>query len=60
MIVFEQKWMNSFKMAFSNKIGCVREKVVAFGQSGYIRQSCCNPAKVVVFGQKGCTRAKWL
>ena len=35
-----QKWF------FSGKIGCVRAKVVTFGQKGCIR------AKVVVFGQK--------
>ena len=40
MVVFEKKWLQS------EKSGCIRAKVVVFGQSDCIR------AKVVVFEQE--------
>ena len=46
MVVFGQKWLHS------GKIGCIRAKVVVFGQSG------CIHANVVVFLQSGGFRAK--
>ena len=53
MVVIAEKWF------YSGKSGCIREKVVVFGQSGCIRaRSGCIRAKVVVFGQSGCIQAK--
>ena len=46
MVVIEQKWLFSGKSSFIRPSGCIREKVIVFGQSGCIR------AKLVVFGQK--------
>ena len=46
--VLGQKWL------YSSKSGCIRTKVVVFGQIGCIR------AKVVLFLQSGCILAKWL
>ena len=49
------------KSGFNRENGCIRPKVVVFGQSGCIstkvvefRQSGCNRAKMVVFGEGGC------
>ena len=53
MVVIAEKWF------YSGKSGCIREKVVVFGQSGCIRaRSGCIRAKVVVFGQSGCIQSK--
>ena len=61
MVVFGQK------LFYSGKSGCIRAKVVLFGQSYLIRgkrlnsgKSGCIRAKVVAFVQSGCIRAKWL
>ena len=59
MVVFGQKWL------FSCKSGCIRAKVVIFGQDGctrvkwlYSGKSCCVRPKLFVFGQSGCICAK--
>ena len=49
----------SWQSGYSEKNGCIREKVVAFGQKLlYSGKSVCIRAKVVEFGQGGCIRAK--
>ena len=73
MVLFPQNWFRSGKLVvigqigsfwakwlYSDKSGCIRVKVVEFGQSGCIR------AKVVLIRQKwlhsgksDCSRAKW-
>ena len=46
-------------MVVFGQSGCVRTKVVIFGQKWvYSGKSCCIQAKVVVFGKSGSTRAK--
>ena len=45
-VVIGRKWLQS------GKSGCIRAKVVLFGQNCYIW------AKVVVVGKNGCIRAK--
>ena len=54
MIVFGQKWL------YSGKIGCIRAKVVLFGQSGFIRDIWLYSGKLVYSGKSGCIQAKWL
>ena len=58
MVVFGQKWL------YSGKSGCIRAKMVVFGQGGcirakwlYLKKSGCVRVKEVVFGQSGCIRA---
>ena len=48
MVLFRQKWF------YSIKSGCIRAKVVVFGQTG------CIWAKLVVFQQSGCIRANFV
>ena len=45
MVVFEQRWLYSGKIALFGQFGIIRAKVVVFGQK---LQSC----KMVVLGQK--------
>ena len=59
MVVLGQGGCIPAKLLYSVKKGCVREKVVVFGQkslycskSGYIREKLLNSGKVVVFGKK--------
>ena len=47
MVVIGQNWL------YSGKIGCIRTKMVVFGQGG------CFRASVFVFGQSSCIPAKW-
>ena len=49
-VVFWQKWL------YSCRRGCIRDKVVAFGQSGCYRSKWLYSDNVVVFGQSGCIR----
>ena len=46
VVVVWKKWL------YTDKSGCIRVKVVVFGQK------LCFRTKVVVFGQGGCLRAK--
>ena len=46
MVLVGQKWL------YSGKIGCIRAKMVVFGQSGCIRIKWSYSGKVLVFGQK--------
>ena len=66
MVVFNQKWLYSFKKDFIQakvvvfgQSGCIRTEVVVFGQKWLYSfkvivfgQSCCIPTEMVVFGQK--------
>ena len=45
-------------MVVFGKIGCIRAKVIVFGQCGSFGQSGCIRAKVVVFGHSGFIRVK--
>ena len=46
MFVIGQKWLNSCKLLYLDRSGCIKTKVVVFGQNGFIL------ANIVVFGQK--------
>ena len=52
LVVFLQSGYIWAKRLYSCKGGCIRVRVVVFGQSS------CVLANVVVFGQSGCDRAK--
>ena len=59
MVVFSQKRL------YSGKGGCIRVKVVAFGQGGsdpskwlYSGSCGCIRAKMIFLGQYGCIRVK--
>ena len=60
MVVFREKWLNL------GKSGCIRTKVVVFGQMRFYSvkigctkgQNICIKGKVVVIGQTACIRAK--
>ena len=57
MVVFGQKLFYSGKSSFIWESGCIRSKVVVFGQSGSIGAKKLYSGKLVVFGQSGCFRA---
>ena len=75
VVVFEKKWA-VFRQSvciweswlYLGKSGCIRAKVVLFGQKCccirikwlYSVKSCCILEKAVVFGQGGCIGTKWL
>ena len=53
MVLFGQSGCIWVKWSYSGKSGCIRAKVVVFGQKWlYSGKSSCILAKVVVFGQK--------
>ena len=61
MVLFGQRWLYSGTSLYLNKSGCVRTKVVVFGQKWlYLGKSGCIEVKVVVFGQSGCIQTNWL
>ena len=54
-------WLNSGKVVVFWQSGCIRAKVVIFGQKWlYSGKSGCIRAKVVVVGQSGCIRSRCL
>ena len=57
VVVFEQNNCVQVKWLYSGKSGCIRAKVVLFGQKWlYSGKIGCIRAKVVIFGQIGCIR----
>ena len=65
MVVF-QKWLYLDKVVVFGQSGCIRAKVVVFGQKLYsgkvvvFWQKWLYSGKVVVLGEKGCIRVNWL
>ena len=57
--VIRQRWLLSEKVVEFGQSGCIRAKVVVFGQERlYSGKSGCTRSKVALFGQSGCIPAK--